>query len=263
MAEPFYHRTDEHTYDSTVSTRGPWSPDHQHAGPPSALLGGELEAALGPGRVVRVTIEVLRPVPIAPLRVDVDVVRPGGRVALAEGALVAEDGPVLLARAWRLRTLEESGVPADPPDAPARPTPDQLDSGDFFGQAWQLPWDVGYHTAMETRLLEDGMAGPGDAFCWMRPGVPMVDDAEPTPLQRVLVAADSGNGVSYRFDPSEVLYVNTDLTVHLRELPVGTWVGLDARTRFAADGIGLATSTLHDERGDIGTSHQSLLVERR
>ena len=66
---------------STELTRGPWDPDTQHAGPPAALIGRALEqlpvtpsdtrpGAPGSERawfIGRITFEILRPVPIAPL----------------------------------------------------------------------------------------------------------------------------------------------------------------------------------------------------
>jgi hypothetical protein len=255
-----YEQLDDTTFRSTTATRGPWSVDHQHAGPPAALLGGLLERALGPGRVVRITFEILRPVLITDLTAQVAVTRPGAKVALAEGHLADADGPVLLARAWRLRT-GDVGVAGDAPDldGPLPPRPDEGVAGGFF----EVDWDEGYHRSIETRFNAGSFAELGDAFAWFRLLVPVVAGEEPTPLQRVLVAADSGNGISARFDPREVLFVNTELSVHLREHPADEWVGLDAATRFAGDGVGLATSTIHGTQGPIGRGAQALIVERR
>lgn len=259
---PFYEQLDDHRFRSQEATIGPWSPEHQHAGPPSALLGGRLEEALGvadgAGRVTRVAIEVLRPIPVADLTVEVEVVRPGRRVALAQGVLSDDDGPLLLARAWRLRTGDVD-IAATPPDAPAPATPQQARRVMLFEQ----PWEVGYLHSMEVREAAGTAAGHGDAFVWMRQLVPLLDERAPTPLERVLTVADSGNGVSARFDPADVLYVNTDLTVHLHSDVTDEWVGLDAATRFGADGVGLASTAIHGTAGPVGRGAQSLLVERR
>ena len=59
---------------------------------------------------------------------------------------------------------------------------------------------------------------------------PLVAGEEPTPLQRVLIAADSGNGISSTLDFRRYLFINVDLTVHLHRLPAGEWVCLDAVT---------------------------------
>ena len=46
---------------ATELTRGPWDPGSQHAGPPCALLGREVDRAggLGEARLARVTFEIL------------------------------------------------------------------------------------------------------------------------------------------------------------------------------------------------------------
>lgn len=254
MPAAFFERIGEDRFQSTVATRGPWSADHQHAGPPAALLGGALQDVLGDGRITRLTFEVLRPVRITQLRVEADVVRPGRKVALAEGALHDEDGPVLLARAWRLR---EADIDLDADRGASMPGLDEARPADFF----DLPWDVGYHTSIELRTTRGDFKEPGDAAVWFRSRLDVTDDAPITPLQRVLVAADSGNGISARFEPGRWLFVNVELTVHLREHPSTEWVGLDAMTRWGPDGIGVASSVLHGEQGAIGIAAQSLLVE--
>ena len=104
MPEVFFVPDGDH-YVPTELTRGPWDPDSQHAGPPAALIGREV-ARLDGGvdrRVGRMTHEILRPVPIAPLTVTAEVVRPGRTVELVEASLADEQGEVIRARAWRLR----------------------------------------------------------------------------------------------------------------------------------------------------------------
>ena len=58
---------------------------------------------------------------------------------------------------------------------------------------------------------------------------PLVEGEEPSPRQRVMVVADSANGVSNVLDWGRYLFVNTELTVHFLREPVGEWVLLDAR----------------------------------
>ena len=114
------------------------------------------------------------------------------------------------ATAWRLRTqpVELEPRPADEPPAHG---PADGESRDFFPTGV----DVGYHTAMEYRFVTGAFLELGPAVVWMRMRHPLVEGEEPTPLQRVLVAADSGNGVSAALDYRRYLFINTDLTVHL------------------------------------------------
>ncbi len=259
---------------STELTRGPWNPETQHAGPPSALIGRELERLPGassasrpgapeaePGWFIgRITFEILRPVPIGTLTVSAEVVRPGRSVELLAAELRDDSGePLIRASAWRLAE-RPLALPVDlAPLAPPIPGLDQATEKPFFETGEQ----VGYHTAMDYRFARGGFRELGPATVWMRMRQPLVAGEEPSPLQRLLAAADSGNGVSATLDLAGHLFINVDLTVHLIRLPVGEWVCLDAITVPDAAGVGLADSALHDEHGPLGRALQTLLIRER
>ena len=259
MVDAFY-APDGDGFVASELTRGPWDEGSQHAGPPCALLGRALDGAgrLEQGQLARVTFEILRPVPIARLTATVEVVRPGRSVELIEGELRHEGEVVIRARAWRIRTAQIE-IDRQPPEPDAVPGPDTASAQDFFPVAW----DVGYHSAMEVRFVAGGFVEPGPARAWMRMRVPLIDGEATAPLDRVLVAADAGNGVSSPLDFRRYIFINTDLTVNLRRLPEGDWVCLDAVTYPETSGIGLSDSALHDERGMFGRATQSLLVAER
>jgi Thioesterase-like superfamily len=255
MPEAFYSQEGDRLVPSEL-TRGPWDPDAQHAGPPAALLGRAVERCEPREgmRVGRITFDILAPIPIAPLEARAHVVRPGRSVELLEASLAGPEGEVMRANAWRLRA---AGV--DPPsesDAPP-PGPDRGTPREFFA----TDRDTGYHAAMDWLFVRGAFLEPGPATVWMRMRVPLVAGEEPSPLQRVLVAADSGNGVSAELDYHRYLFINTDLSVHLLRPPVGEWVCLDATTRV--DGLGLTDTALWDQRGRIGRAAQTLLVRER
>src|SRR5690349_1903169 len=102
---------DSSLFHPTELTRGPWSPAAQHGGPPSALLAMVLEAhddEKAPRRpegsddamfVARLTVELLKPVPLAPLVVRVNVERPGRKVQLLSASLNADGKEVARATA--------------------------------------------------------------------------------------------------------------------------------------------------------------------
>jgi hypothetical protein len=259
VSEAFY-TPDGDGFRASELTRGPWDEGSQHAGPPSALLGRALDRAgdLDHAQIARVTYEILRPVPIARLSTTAEVVRPGRSVELIEGALVHDGEPVIRARAWRIRTAAVE-IDRAPPEPAAIPGSETAQTQSFF----PVPWDVGYHTAMEVRFVDGGFVEPGPARAWMRMRFPLIEGEEPDPLDRVLVAADSGNGVSAPLDYRRYIFINTDLTVNLRRLPEGEWVCLDAVTYPERNGIGMSDSALHDERGMIGRATQALLVAER
>jgi hypothetical protein len=249
---------------STDLTRGPWDRDSQHAGPPAALLGRELER-LAPGtgdgtwQLGRVTFELLRAVPIARLAVEARVLRPGRSVELVTASMHAGGEEVMRATGWRLRVGEVDVAGHATPSARVPPGPERGEAKPFFPTGE----DVGYHTAMEYRFVAGEFLEPGPATVWLRMRHPLLAGEAPSPLERVLIAADTGNGISATLDFHQYLFINVDLTVHLHRLPAGEWVCLDARTVPEPTGIGLAESGLYDERGAIGSALQTLLVRER
>src|SRR5689334_18843558 len=84
-------------------TRGPWAPDAMHGGAVSALLARTAESVptLVPMQAARMSIELMRPVRLVPLRAEARVVRPGKKVQWCEGQLF--DGATEVARATLLR----------------------------------------------------------------------------------------------------------------------------------------------------------------
>jgi len=257
VSDSFYVR-DGASFVATEGTRGPWDDAHQHAGPPSGLMGRAFERfqPRDDARIVRVTIEILRPVPIAALEVEVAAARPGKRVELLEAVMTSGGVAILKARAWRLRTTELS---LDDPKEDPIPGPETGRWEPFFpGVA-----DVGYHTHMDWRFLRGSFREAGPATAWLKMKVPLLPEEEPSPLVRVLVAADSANGVSCALDPREYLFINTDLNVFLHRVPQGEWVGMDSRTVLDPSGVGLTDTVLHDGQGPVGRALQTLYVAKR
>lgn len=260
MLEAFYE-PDGDRFVATELTRGPWDPGAQHAGPPAALIGRALERLpeAEAFQVGRVTFEILRPVPIGPLAVTARIARPGRRVQLLEAELSTDGEALMRATAWRVRT----GALALPAEAvvsfPVPPPPEHGVEVDFFptGQ------DRGYHTAMEARFISGEFTEPGPAVVWLRMRHPLLAGEEPSPLQRVLIAADVGNGVSASLDYRRYLFINVDLTVHLERMPAGEWVCVDAVTLPQPNGVGTCESVLGDGEGRIGRALQTLLIAER
>ena len=104
---------------------------------------------------------------------------------------------------------------------------------------------------------------PASSAIWARMRYPLVPDEEPSPLERVLIVADSGNGISWELDIKRWLFINPELTVHLFREAAGEWICLDAQTAIAPGGAGLASSVLSDTGGPVGTGAQTLLIVPR
>jgi hypothetical protein len=258
MTDAFYV-PDGDRYVSTDWTRGPWGPDSQHAGPPSALLGRAIEALPGEDlRVARFTLEILRPIPIETFRVEARVVRQTRRTQLAEASLSTDRHEVARATAWRILAPPErtAEIALEPP-----PHPGPEECGPF--ENFWAAYEPNYLLGMEWRGAAGSFMEAGPAAAWARPRIPLVAGEEVSPLTRVLALADSGNGISATLPFDRFLFINTELTVHLARMPEGEWVCLDAITRIGPEGVGLAQSVLWDERGRIGAGAQALLVAPR
>ncbi|KNB53840.1 thioesterase family protein [Streptomyces caatingaensis] len=257
--ESFYRRLGDGRYASTAATAGPWSPEAQHAGPPSALLGRALERHEPRDglRVARVTLEIPAPVPVGDLTVRVRTLRAGRRTELLEGEITAGGRPVMLARAWRVATS-----PADTPGLRPEPTPPPPPEPQG-PPALPGAYPDGYVAAMEWRFAAGGFATPGPGTAWARQRIPLVAGEEDTPLTRALTLADSNWAVGFELDHVRRLVINTDITLALHRDPVGEWLCLSAATAATPGGSGLASGRLDDTAGDCGRILQTLLVAER
>jgi hypothetical protein len=241
---------------ATTHTRGPWSPAHQHGGPPAALIAHVVEAAAPEFAVTRLTVDFLRPVPIDRLRVRVEPLRVGAKVQRRIGLLLHADAVVAHAVITLIRREAVSVKAVTDADTLPPPSASRPFQFPFFREA------EGYHTAMETRVAR-GQWGSGRVAAWMRQRVPLVPDAPPSPLERVLVAADSGSGVSAAIDHRLQSAINADLTVAVSRPLEGEWVGLDSVSTYEPSGIGLADTRICDVLGTVGRVLQGLVLEER
>lgn len=244
---------------SQPTTAGPWGPDSQHGGPPAALLTRVVERLVeGRGLVLgRLTVDLLGPVPVGPLRVSAEVVRPGRTVSMAEATLHDETAGRACARAvaW-LFPLTTDGPGEVGPPLPHRP-----DDGRHHPRPES--WSGGYLDAVEWRWVAGSVMEPGPGVVWMRPEVDLVDGEPMSPVQRLMACVDSASGVSAALDPGAWGFLNTELTVHVLRPPAGPWLCLDAETTLGPGSVGFALGTVHDERGPVARSSQALLVARR
>ena len=84
----FLRLDDTHVYNGLEATRGPWSVDHCHAGPPAGAIARSVEIVAGPDKLLtRLTLDLIRPIPIAGFRVDVEMQREGRKVSTAAATL--------------------------------------------------------------------------------------------------------------------------------------------------------------------------------
>jgi hypothetical protein len=251
---------DGNRYIPTPLTRGPWDPRAMHGGAPSALFAHVCETHdPGPaGFVARITVELLRPVPLEPLTMRVRTIRPGRKVQWIEAALLDDDeremtrATVLRLRSDDVDTSGSVGIVAEPPPPhDAGNLPEML-----FG-----PGDVGYWNAHDVRIVSGSWSEPGPGIAWFRLRCPVVAGEDLSACSRAAACADFGSGVGNPLRFTRATGINADVTVALHRHPIGEWVCLESGSWVNPHGVGLAETRLHDDHGAIGRSVQMLLLE--
>lgn len=261
-AAAFQMQTDG-SYRASGLTRGPWHPDHEHAGPPIALVMRVFEqvaAAVGLDHIGRLTANLLRPVPIADLTVAVTTEYAGRNAAHFSAVLMCAGKEVARFTALAQRTSAfglPEGLPGHPlPIAPASPAASKTVRFPFVSDT------IGYPDLVETRVAA-GEFFHGPSAVWFRMCHPLVEGETASAYQRVAVAADSGSGISSILDFNRYTFVNFDLTINLLRRPRGEWICVEAKTLLGTDGGGLVESRIYDEEGLVGRATQTLMIRPR
>lgn len=249
-------------FQPTELSRGPWSPNALHGGPVAALLARAIERADGGEtmHVARITVELLRPVPLEPLSLAVRMVRPGRKVQLVEASLSTDAHEVARALALRIRRIDlpiPDGLPMD------TETVDPPERGASLVMSRKNFYDGFHNRAVEHRFVHGAFQEAGASTDWIRLTVPLIEGETTSPLCCVAAVADFGNGISGVLPPDRFTYINPDLTISLHRYPRDEWVCLDARTRVEPNGVGMAESRLFDRNGPIGRAVQCLILDHR
>jgi hypothetical protein len=259
LSEAYFTSNDGSWFTPTGHTRGPWDPDFCHAGPPTALIVRALERIVPPQRLARINVELMRPIPIpmAGFRVQAEVRRPGRSVTFTEAEIFDDDHIYVRAYGMHMRQLADLDC-----STAVVETPNLADA-----VAGSFPIDAAKHdlqavgTSMEVRYDPAGSHGTGGpTTVWMRSIVPILDDEEPSPFQRICPLADSGSGISANDYLDKILFVNPDLSVSLHCDPIGEWFCSRAVSHWQPDGTGMADAELFDINGPVGRAVQNVLL---
>lgn len=245
--------------DTRAFAGGPWDPALQHGAAPSSLIGWVVERLPSPVpmRVARLTVDLMRPVPVAPLSIETEVLREGRKIQLVAIRLLAGDKEVVRATALRIR-IDQREMPAIAGGPTVGvPLPELCSASDLL--ATETPFLQG----IEMRVAKGDFRTPGPAAVWFRATRPIVAGCAISPLMRAIIAADFCNGTSSVFDMKDWTFINADLTVSMGREPVGEWILLDAETWAGPDSVGIAAARLADREGYFGRAVQSIIFEKR
>jgi len=267
MADAYYEPVDAddergELFASTDLTRGPWG-DMQHGSPPCALLVRALQRcdARANTRLSRVVVELLGPVPMAPVWVSAQVQRPGTKIELLSAVMSSTDRtgeprPVARAYAWRMEQTDSTEIQRSFSDAMS-PIPEAVTHEEMQHYA------SGYVSTLDWRWMTEPGGGAGAGESWIRPTVDLVQGEAMSSVERLMSVADNANGVATKIDIRHWTFLNTDTTVHLYRVPEGEWTGIRADVAYGPDGIGATIGTLFDEHGPVAGIQQSVLLRRR
>ena len=177
-------------------------------------------------QVVRITVDLLRPVPIAPLKIRTEVLREGRKIQLCAVTLAP--------RKRRRRASDRAQDPSRRARAAADGRRRESDSARTRSRATRG------HPAREAERVHPRLgaarragrnfASLDPAAIWFRVERPLFEGQVPTPLRRVAMIGDFCNGVSTLLDFRSWTFINGDLTISLARLPVGDWILLDAQS---------------------------------
>jgi hypothetical protein len=253
----------------TAHAVGPWGADRLHGGPVLGLLARGVEGGLADAglRITRLTFDLFRPVPTAPLQLRVEPLRAGGRLQVLVASLLSEEREVARATGLALRAGDDATA-VDHFDAdPAIQGPDGIETGSLLrGQLGPMAMPRGFHTTVETRWVvqqsASGVRGP--LAIWFRLPVALVEGERATPLQLAAALSDFCNAVVTISARSRKCtsppYINTDTTLYLGRPPQGEWFGLREERVHEQAGISVTQLGLHDRDGCFGRAQQARLA---
>jgi hypothetical protein len=238
---------------------GPWDPSMQHGSPPAALVvwAAERIPTPVPMRVARVTVDLMRPVPVASLTIESEIVREGRKIQLCAVRLLARGVVVVGATVLKIK-MQASDLPPEAVIEPVElPGPEQsrIERVDSSSSP--------FVTGMSLRAARGHFGVPGPGAIWYRVDRPIVEGAAVSQAMRAMAAADFCNGTASVLDFRAWTFLNADLTVNFSREPAGEWILLDAESWIGPDGAGLAMARLADARGYFGRAVQSLVIEKR
>ncbi len=237
--------------------RGPWSPDHCHAGPVSGLIVRAAEIEVGPDKMLtRLTVDLLRPLPLSGLRVAAETTRHTKTLATTR-VTVHDLDDTLCATATTMHMVRRNLGPV--PDASTEPVVfDDVVNGPFpIGEMrHDLP---GFAHYADVRYPKGGNQGAGPKTIWMHTPA-LLEGETQSPIQALCPLADCGNGISWNAPTSEMGFMNTDLTVQIHREPVPGWFASQSISHWQPNGIGMSQSVLYDTEGPVGTALQTLVL---
>ncbi len=253
----FFHQNADGVFVGNDPARGPWSAEHCHAGPVAGLIVRAAETEVGAEKMLtRLTVNLLRPLPLAGLRVAAETTRHTKTLATTN-VTVHDLDDTLCATATTMHVIRRDLGPVANVSLPRISLDDVVDGPFPIGaMRHELP---GFAHFADIWYPAGGNQGAGPKTVWMR--TPSLLDGETqSPIQALCPLADCGNGISWNAPTTEMGFMNTDLTVQIHRPPKGQWFASQSISHWQSSGIGMSQSVLFDTEGPVGTALQTLVL---
>ena len=259
METAFFERDGE-VFLGRDPARGPWDAQLCHAGPVAAALARQIERAFARGkRMVRLTVELSRPVPMSGFSVDAEVAHNGRRVGTGRAVLKAVDTGKICATATAT-LLAPNDIGPVPNSSLAANRVSDASPGDF--PIKDARHDLPMFGSEVEILYPPGHEGtPGPTQIWMRTPKLLAGE-EMSSFQRLCPLADCGNAISRNAEVQEFGFLNADLTIHAHRETKDDWLMSDSRSYWQNDGMGMSYAEISDGAGPVATALQTLVIDR-
>lgn len=242
-------------YFPTLYCLGPWGNEIVAGGALMVLIAHLVErympALMFPARL---TVDMYRPANMSPITPEVEIYREGKRVhvigisLLNEGKSVARATALLIniEQSQASNTVWESNLLMNPPDtfSPYRKVREPINYGnsqEYRGQLFKLQ-----------NTKHEGI--------WIRQRIPTLRDVPASSYTQVANIADWGSPCS-NWSEAGLAYINTDVSLFLKRLPVTDWIGVKPELRHSNREVAISDATLFDELGIIGRAISTALIQ--
>ena len=243
-ARPFHFTQTEHdTFVPSAYAQSHWGADHLNGPALVGLAARALETSFGDKEFLpsRLTVDLFKAARGVPTLTKLALVRDGRRVRNAECELVQDGVTVVRATLVQYRLSE-------PPRGTEWVSSTEFEAPSARDETRGI--GIGSDEAGWSGAIADHQNASRKRF--LTRTIDVVDGHRNTPFVRAVVAAE-GTSLVTNLGTAGVGYINGDLTVALARLPRDEWIGVQADSHWAVDGISVGSSTLFDGSGAIGT----------
>ncbi|MDA0269767.1 MAG: thioesterase family protein [Chloroflexi bacterium] len=256
--EHFFDPDGPGRYLPTPHSRGPWDPKSLHGRVLAGLIAHQVEQDHGEPdfHVARLTTDMFRVAPMAPLTVTTTLARAGNRIRVVDASIRIDDGTeIARGSVVFLRRAEQPEGEVWSPPLWEVPHPEMLPAEEPRGPRGMVP-------VWETRRIEGEFGSTGRKQAWMRETMDLVRGVEPSPLVRMAQTSDFANPFA-NSGSAGLHFVNADATLYLHRYPAGEWIGVEVAAHHSADGIAIGEVTLYDLQGPVGRATVCAVANRR